>query len=42
MWLPCGPLETDEAGHYTTAIVFNSQDGLGYTNRAAAYLKIDK
>jgi hypothetical protein len=30
------------AGHYTTAVVSNPTDPIPYTNRAAAYLKLEK
>ena len=30
------------AGHYTTAIIHDRRDAIPFSNRAAAYLKLDK
>jgi hypothetical protein len=39
---PLFAASTDVSGHYTAAIVANPDDAIPYTNRAAAYLKLDK
>lgn len=36
------PSRNSSPGHYTTAIVANPVDAVPYTNRAAAFLKLDK